>query len=65
MTNDIKKDEIAELKREVAELKAAVTPKPQPTREDQERANREWESEMHAMAEALRNVHRNPPRLTD
>jgi hypothetical protein len=55
MTDDIKKEEIAELKREVAELKAAVTPKPQPTRADQERANREWESEMHAMAEARAN----------
>jgi hypothetical protein len=47
MTN---KEEIAKLKQELAELKAAV-PKPQPTWEEMERSRREWENEMHQLRE--------------
>jgi hypothetical protein len=43
-------DKIAALEREVAELKAAQ-PKPQPSREDQERATAKWIDEMHQMRE--------------
>jgi hypothetical protein len=43
-------DELAALKREVEELKAAQ-PKPQPTAEERERATREWIDQMHQMRE--------------
>jgi hypothetical protein len=41
---------IAQLERELAEVKAAV-PKPQPTWEEMERSRREWENEMHQLRE--------------
>jgi hypothetical protein len=56
MTNE---DKIAALEREVAELKAAQ-PKPQPSREDQERATAEWINEMHQMREG-RMAFATPP----
>jgi hypothetical protein len=53
MTDDAKNqaDEIAQLKKEVEELKATVSPKLQPTREEQERATAEWINEIHQMRE--------------
>ena len=45
------KDELAALRKEVDALKAAAQPKPQPTREEQERATAEWINEMHQMRE--------------
>jgi hypothetical protein len=56
MTNE---DKIAALEREVAELKAAQ-PKPQPSREDQERATAKWIDEMHQMREG-RMAFATPP----
>jgi hypothetical protein len=44
------KEELAALKREVEELKAAQ-PKPELSAEDRERRAREWASEMHALRE--------------
>jgi hypothetical protein len=52
-------DKIAALEREVAELKAAK-PKPQPSREDQERATAKWIDEMHQLREG-RMAYATPP----
>jgi hypothetical protein len=43
-------DEIAQLKKELAEVKAAQ-PKPQKSWEEMERERREWENEMHQLRE--------------
>jgi hypothetical protein len=56
MTNE---DKIAALERAVAELKAAQ-PKPQPSREDQERATAKWIDEMHQLREG-RMAFATPP----
>ena len=59
------KEEIAALKREVAELKAAVQPKPQPSREDQERATAKWIDEMHQMREGRMSMATPPEVVRD
>jgi hypothetical protein len=53
-------DKIAALEREVAELKASLAPKPQPSREDQERATAKWIDEMHQLREG-RMAFATPP----
>jgi hypothetical protein len=57
-------DKIAALEREVAELKAAQ-PKPQPSREDQERATAEWVDEMHRMREGRMSLATPPSVVRD
>jgi len=59
------KSELAALKREVAELKAAVQPKPQPSREDQERATAKWIDEMHQMREGRMSFATPPSVIRD
>jgi hypothetical protein len=55
-------DEIANLKRELEAVKATLAPPK--SREQREREDREWMSEMHAMREARMN-HASPPLSAD
>jgi hypothetical protein len=57
------KEEVADLKRQLAEVKDAMRaaqPKPQPSREEQERATAEWIDKMHQMREG-RMAQATPP----
>jgi len=53
-------ERVAALERQLAEFKAAM-PKPAQSWEEQERARREWDNEVHQMREA--NANRVPPWL--
>jgi hypothetical protein len=64
MTADKTKNEIAALRAEVEALKAAQ-PKPQPSREEQERATAEWIDKMHQMREGRMNAVTPPSALRD
>jgi hypothetical protein len=59
MTDKTDKEELAALRREVDALKAAQ-PKPQPSREDQERATAKWIDDMHQLREG-RMRYATPP----
>jgi hypothetical protein len=59
------KDEIAALRREVDALKAAQQPKPQPSREEQERATAEWIDKMHQMREGRMSMATPPSVVRD
>jgi hypothetical protein len=67
MTNN-KKDKtaerVAQLEKELAEVKAAL-PKPQLSWEEQERRSREWAAEMHQMREARMSMAMHPSVIRD
>src|SRR6516162_8877536 len=65
MTNAKKQaEEIAQLKKELAEVKAAV-PKPQKSSAELERENREWMDQMHQMRERRMNFTTPPSVVRD
>jgi hypothetical protein len=59
------KEELAALRREVDALKAAQQPKPQPSREEQERATAEWIDEMHQLREGRMRFATPPSAVRD
>jgi hypothetical protein len=58
-------DKIAALEREVAELREAVKPKPQPSRDEEERATAEWINEMHQLREGRMSLATPPSVVRD
>jgi hypothetical protein len=59
------KDELAALRKEVEELKAAVAPKPQKTWAEIERENAEWRDQMHQIAEKRMSLATPPSVVRD
>jgi hypothetical protein len=58
-------ERLAQLEAEIAALKSAMTPQPQPSREEQERADAKWQNEMHQMRERRMSMATPPEVVRD